>query len=74
MEANEVGNRVKALMKAKNITKEELAKRMGINTKTLSKKLEGKQEFFANEIILITKIFDLSLKECVETFFKANIG
>lgn len=69
MEAKKVGINVKKLMEEKNITEKELAEKMGINIKTLSKKLSGKQEFYVSEIISITNIFELDIKKCAETFF-----
>ena len=69
MEPIEVGNKVRNLMKTHNYTMKRLADEMGINIKTLSKKLAGKQEFYAREIIMITKIFELDIKKCVEIFF-----
>ena len=69
MEAIEIGNKVRNLMKSHNYTMKRLANEMGINIKTLSKKLAGKQEFYASEIIMITKIFDLDIKKCAEIFF-----
>ena len=69
MEAKEVGNRVKKLMKINNYTEKALAEKMGITAKTLARKLAGKQEFYASEIISITKIFGLGIKECAEVFF-----
>ena len=69
MEAKEVGNNVKNLMKKNNYTEKALAEKMGITAKTLAKKLAGKQEFYASEIISITKIFELDIKKCVEVFF-----
>lgn len=69
MEAIEVGNKVRNLMKNHNYTMKRLADEMGINIKTLSKKLSGQQEFYASEIIMITKIFELDIKKCVEIFF-----
>ncbi len=69
MEAKEVGIKVKKLMKKNNYTEKALAEKMGITAKTLARKLAGKQEFYASEIISITKIFDLGIKECAEVFF-----
>ena len=69
MEAREIGNKIKELMKAKKMTEKQLAKEMGINIKTLTKTLSGKQEFYATEIISITKIFELDIKKCAEIFF-----
>lgn len=72
MEAKEVGNKVKKLMKMYNYTEKALAEKMGITSKTLSRKLTGKQEFYASEIISITRIFDLDIKKCAEIFFGTN--
>ena len=40
MEAKKVGINVKRLMEEKDITEKELAEKMGINIKTLSKKFQ----------------------------------
>lgn len=72
MEAKEVGNNVKNLMKKNNYTEKALAKEMGITAKTLAKKLAGKEEFYASEIISITKIFELDIKKCAEVFFASK--
>ena len=72
MEAKEVGIKVKKLMKENNYTEKALAEKMGITSKTLARKLAGKQEFYASEIISITKIFELDVKKCVEIFFSSN--
>ena len=69
MEPIEVGNKVRNLMKTHNYTMKRLADEMGINIKTVSKKSVGKQEFYASEIIMITNIFELDIKKCVEIFF-----
>lgn len=73
MEAKEVGIKVKELMKINKLTEKQLAEKIGINVKTLSRKLAGKQEFCASEIILITKIFELDINKCAETFFTNKI-
>lgn len=72
MEAKEVGIKVKKLMKMHHYTEKLLAEKMGITAKTLARKLAGKQEFYASEIISITKIFDLDTEKCVEVFFDAR--
>lgn len=69
MEAEKVGIKVKKLMKMHHYTQKALAEKMGITAKTLARKLAGKQEFYASEIISITKIFELDIKKCVEVFF-----
>lgn len=70
MDAIVVGSRIKKLMENKNITIEQLSKKMGINEKELEKKLEGEEEFFIGEMAKIKVIFELDLKEFDELFFK----
>ena len=72
MEAEEVGIKVKKLMRMHHYTQKALAEKMGITAKTLARKLAGKQEFYASEIISITKIFGLGIKECAELFFNVR--
>lgn len=69
MEAKVVGNNVKKLMENNNMTLKELAKKMKIKDSILLKKLEGKSEFYVNEIIDIGKIFDLTVDEFAKIFF-----
>ena len=70
MDAIVVGSRIKKLMENKNITIEQLSKKMGINEKELEKKLKGEEEFFIGEMAKIKVIFELNLKEFDELFFK----
>lgn len=72
MEPKVVGNNVKTLMEQNKITIKELADKMGITSKTLSRKLKGEQEFCVSEIMMITKIFDLSINACTQIFFSTN--
>ncbi len=69
MEPKIIGERVKKLIKEKKMTKEEVAQKIGIKNKTFEKKLEGKEEFCIDEIIAITKLFDLKVEECAKIFF-----
>ena len=54
------------------VTKEYVAKRIGITNKKLENKLEGKEEFYISEIIELTKIFNLNIEECAKTFFNED--
>ena len=45
MEPKIIGERIKNLIKEKKVTKEYVAKRIGITNKKLENKLEGKEEF-----------------------------
>ena len=69
MEQKIVGNKVKKLMKKNNITIKNLAERMGVTSKTLSRKLNGEQEFCVSEILIIIKVFNLSIESCAQIFF-----
>ena len=65
MEPEIVGKRIKKLMEIKNITSQQLSKKMDIN-----KKLEGQEEFYLDEMKKIQQIFDLDIKTVDELFFK----
>lgn len=69
MEPKIIGERIKNLIKEKKVTKEYVAKRIGITNKKLENKLEGKEEFYISEIIELTKIFNLNIEECAKIFF-----
>lgn len=70
MEPELVGERVMKLMKEHKIAIEELADRMKIQVKVLKGKLEGKEEFYLNEMIKLRDIFELDIKNCDELFFQ----
>ena len=81
MEPKIIGERIKNLInntavsnliKEKKVTKEYVAKRIGITNKKLENKLEGKEEFYISEIIELTKIFNLNIEECAKTFFNED--
>lgn len=71
MEINNIiiGNRVKGLLSIKNISREELSKRMGISYNTLTKKINGKREFGTNDLIKMKEIFNLNPIDCGNIFF-----
>lgn len=70
MEPKIVGSRIKVLMEKRNITLQQLAEAMNIEKTNLEKKLEGEEEFVIDEMGKIAEIFNLSVKECDELFFK----
>ncbi len=72
MEPKIVGERIKKLIKANQMTKEEVAKKIGIKNKSFEKKLMGKEEFYIEEIVKLTEIFHLNIDECEEIFFHEN--
>lgn len=70
MEPEIVGKRIKKLMEIKNITSQQLSKKMEIDINSLNKKLEGQEEFYLDEMKKIQQIFDLDIKTVDELFFK----
>lgn len=72
MEPEIVGNRIKELMKKQNITADVLAKKMNIDIKKLNKKLEGKEEFYIEEMRKIKDIFNLDVETADKIFFKED--
>lgn len=72
MEPEIVGKRVTKLMNENNINKEELAIKLELDLESLNSKLEGKEEFYLNEIIKLKNIFNLDVKECDEIFFQES--
>lgn len=70
MEPELVGNRVMNLMEKHNISITELSKLMKLDEKELKNKLNGKEEFYLNEMLKIKNIFKLDTKSCDELFFK----
>lgn len=67
-----VGKRIENLISNSEMTIEEVAKKIGIKTKKLHNKLEGKEEFYISEIIAITKLFNLDIDECEKIFFNKD--
>ena len=70
MEPEIVGKRIKKLMEIKNITSQQLSKKMEIDINSLNKKLEGQEEFYLDEMKKIQQIFNLDIKTVDELFFK----
>ena len=74
MEPEVVGKRVKKLIEDYNIDKEFLAKNLNISITELEEKLEGKQEFFVSDVIIITELFNLDINTVAQIFFGTNMG
>ena len=70
MEPELVGKRVMKLMNKHTIKIKELAKKMELTVTTLKNKLDGREEFYLDEMIKIKNIFQLDRKACDELFFK----
>ncbi len=70
MEPEIIGHRIQKLMIQKNIEKEELAKSLNITSEELKRKLEGKEEFYINQIDKIKEIFQLDVETFTKIFFE----
>ncbi|MCM1567015.1 MAG: helix-turn-helix transcriptional regulator [Dehalobacter sp.] len=57
MTKNVVSRRLKELMAEHEITIPELAKKMGISKSSLSRKINGRQTWYAHEMCFITQYF-----------------
>ena len=73
MDPKEVGKRVEKLIEEKGISKENLADEVGLTVDEIEKKLEGKDEFYVGEVIVITEVMDLSVETVAKVFFGMNI-
>lgn len=69
MESEIIGKRVMKLMEEHKLEIEEFASKMKLDVKVIKKKLEGKEEFYLNEMMKIKNIFHLDTKSCDELFF-----
>ncbi len=70
MEPEIVGKRVKKLMERNEIELQELANKMKITEIELKNKLEGREEFYIDEMMKIKTIFQLDSSDCDELFFQ----
>lgn len=60
---------IKAEMARKSITQKELAKLLSISTSAMYMKMNSKLDFTVKELVLISKIFSLSIDELTNNFF-----
>lgn len=72
MDAKIIGNRLKILMKNKQIKRSYMAKKIGISYNTLTKKLNGQTEFSAIEIAKIKSFLELDEKLSANIFFNPD--
>lgn len=61
---------VKSLLSEKNLTQEELAKKLGIAKPTLNAKINGARQWNYSELQLLRKTFDLTNEQFMSIFFK----
>lgn len=67
---SEIGKRIKILIRENNYTEAKLAEELNIELHELLEILDGKKEISIEQILIITRIFNLSIEECVKTFFR----
>lgn len=70
MEPEIVGKRVRKLMESHNMEVNDFANKMDLNIEDLKNKLDGKEEFYIDEMMKIKTIFQLDSSECDELFFQ----
>ena len=61
-------NEFRAAMARKEMSANELAKALGIDPATLSRKISGQSDFYRNEIEKLCKILDLTPEETMQIF------
>ena len=62
-------NELKAAIMRKGLTIKSLAAQMGISTGTLSRKINGKREFRASEMLILAEVLGLTGEEINYIFF-----
>lgn len=63
--------KIKARLVEKNLKQSDLAKRLGISTQSLNRKLNGLSDFRLSELEEIAKILDIDEHQYREYFFSA---
>ena len=61
-------NEFRAILARKEISASEIAKELGIDPATLSRKISGQSDFYRNEIEKICRILELSPDETMQIF------
>lgn len=72
MDSEVVGDRIRKLMEENNITIEELANKMKLEEEVVKNKLNGKEEFYIEEMYKIKKLFGLDLDSVDKLYFQKN--
>lgn len=62
-------NEFKAAMARKELSAADIAKTLGIDPATLSRKISGQSDFYRNEIEKLCKILELTPEETLGIFF-----
>ena len=62
-------NEFRAMLARKETNAGEIAKALGIDPATLSRKISGQSDFYRSEIEKLCKILDLTPEETLQIFF-----
>lgn len=62
---NKVGNLIKKLLKEHNMTQDDLARELCISKSAVSQNLNGKSTFDIQNLVTISKLFDISLEQLI---------
>ena len=66
-------NEFRAAMARKELTSSDIAKELGIDPATLSRKISGQSDFYCNKIAKLCKILNLSAEEIMQIFLLNNL-
>lgn len=69
MNPEEVGNRLKIVIKIIGIRREDIAKKLGMSYTNLTRKLSGQREFNIKEVLGLMKVLGLDAELCSNIFF-----
>ena len=72
MNPEEVGNRLKIIIKIIGIRRQDLAKKLGMSYSNLTRKLNGQAEFSIKEVLELQKIIGLDADLCSNIFFNTQ--
>lgn len=65
--------KLKAVQIKSGITVDDIAKAMGVNVATVYRKMAGKSEFTASEMIAVKEILHIDFKSFCDIFLTANL-
>ena len=72
MNPEEVGNRLKIIIKIIGIRRQDLAQKLGMSYSNLTRKLNGQSEFSIKEVLELQKVIGLDADLCSDIFFNTQ--
>lgn len=72
MNPEEVGNRLKIIIKIIGIRRQDLAQKLGMSYSNLTRKLNGQSEFSIKEVLELQKVIGLDADLCSDIFFNTE--